>query len=308
MKVHLRPLARVVRTSGAGLIRGTSGVVTLGLPVAFALAVIVLRGTPAQAGATPAKTLVAAGALLQSAMAPKGSGFNFFAVQRTTEYARPNGPAINVVDPSDDRRVIGQTDQLFVNAMMSKGYVRPDGFFMEMRLGSPTSGQADFASAPPTFSVLARDGATWRNDGFGWYQATELPGMGIDFITLGKVPGAFGHVSGVTQSGTETVNGVATTTYSGTLTPADYPGAVAADGAKFTDPLIRFKVWISSDGRPVQLWIRARNTNQPVYDLISETTVTFDLSPAPSLPAAVPTMAPDSPPGSGWSGSAAPVL
>jgi hypothetical protein len=294
-------LSRVARASNAGLAAArrirtvAAGITGVLLPVIVAVILVAARGG-AIAAATPAKSLATAGSQLAAAIGPGGQGFNFFATQRTTEYQRAGGTAIAVVDPSDDRKVIGQTDHLFINAMMSKGFVRPDGFFMDMRLGSSTSGAADFASAPTTFSVLARDATTWRNDGQGWYQTAELPGMGIDLVTIRQLPSAFGHVVGLTASGTDNVNGVAASVYSGSLTPTDYPGAVAAGGASFTDSTIAFKVWIAGDGRPLQLWIRARNTNQPIYDLVSETTLSFDFTPAAALPSAAPTLAPESPP------------
>jgi hypothetical protein len=234
---------------------------------------------------------------LAGAISPGGEGFNFFAVQRTTQYARKGGPSIPVTDPSDDRKVIGQTDRLFINAMMSKGFVRPDGFFMEMHLGSETVGtSADFAAAPAIFSVLARDGATWRNDGAGWYATTGLPGMGFDLATARLLPRALARIGSLTRAGTDTVNGIATSVFMGTVALTDYPGAVASDGAAFTDPKIAVKVWVDAQNRPLQLWVRARNTNQTTYDLISETTITLDFGTTAALPQPDPTMAPEPPP------------
>ena len=247
-------------------------------------------------GAPAAVSLASASSLLAAAIAPGGPGFGFFAVQRTTEYARAGGPTIDVVDPADDRKVIGQTDHLFINAMMSQGVVLPDGFFMDMHLGSEkTLAPADFAAAPAIFSVLARDGATWRNDGAGWYATTELPGMGIDLATARLLPRALGRLGSLAPAGMDSVNGVPATAYTGTVAVADYPGAVAADGASFTDPAIAVTVWVDAKDRLLQLWIRARNRNQPTYDLMSETTITFDDAPAAALPLPAPTMAPEPP-------------
>jgi hypothetical protein len=248
----------------------------------------------AGANLTPAARLGSASTVLGTALAKGGAGVSFFALQRTVEYARTGGPLIPVVDPVDPRKIIGQTDHLFINAMMSKGEVTPDGFFMAMRLGSETtSSAADFDAAQPIFSVLSRDGVTWRNDGAGWYQSTDLPGMGIDLATIRLLPRALGRVGSLTSAGSESLQGGLASAFTGTVAVSDYPGAVAADGAAFTDPAIATKVWVDGNNRPVQLWIRARNTNQPDYDLISETTVTLDFSPVAALPSPDPTMGPE---------------
>ncbi len=275
-----------------------------GVAVAVLLAGAVLAARPAIAPAAalasppmaPAAALNASSSLLAGAVSPGGAGFGFFAVQRTTEYQRPGGPAIPVTDPATGRTAIGQTDRLFINAMMSRGFVTPDGFTMEMRAGTEAAASAaDFAKAPAVFAVLARDGGTWRDDGAGWYPTTALPGMGIDLATARLLPRALGRIGSLTSAGADTVNGAQAWAYTGTVAVADYPGAVAADGAAFTDPAVAVKVWVDAAGRPVQLWIRARNTNQTVYDLVSETTVTFDYSAAPPLPRPDPTAAPEPP-------------
>ena len=253
-------------------------------------------GEPGGAGPTGTARLGTASSALAAAIAPGGMGFGFFAVQRTTEYARKGGPSIPLVDPADGRTVTGQTDHLFINAMMSKGVVSPDGFFMEMHLGSDKAlASADFATAPAIFSVLARNGATWRNDGAGWYATTELPGMGSDLATARLLPRALGRLGSLTAAGADTVSGTAATVFTGSVALADYPGALASDGAAFTDPAIAVKVWVDAKDRPLQLWIRARNTNQPDYDLYSDTTVTLDVGPAAPLPQPNPTLAPEPP-------------
>lgn len=257
------------------------------------LASVAAAQQPAEAGAASAK-LSSASTLLAKAIGAGGTGVSFFAVQRTTEYQRPGGAPIAVVDPADDRKVVGQTDHLFVNAMMSRGVIRPDGFFMEMRLGSESSASpADFDAAPPVFSVLVRDGTAWRNDGAGWYRTTELPGMGIDFASALGLPRALGRLGSLASAGTATVNGASTAVWSATLAAADYPGAVAADGLPFTDPSVAVKVWTDGKDRPVQLWLRARNTAHPTWDLVAETTITLDLSASAALPSPDPVAAPE---------------
>jgi hypothetical protein len=245
----------------------------------------------------PAAAMSSSSSLLAGAISPGGAGFGFFAVQRTTEYQRPGGIPIPVVDPADGRTVTGQTGRLFINAMMSKGFVTPDDFSMEMRPGTEAAASAAaFAAAPSVFSVLARDGGTWRNDGAGWYATSGLPGMGIDLATARLLPRALGHIGSLSAAVADTVNGSPSWAYTGTVAVADYPGAVAADGAAFTDPAVAVKVWVDAKGRPLQLWVRARNTNQAAYDLVSETTVTLDYGAAPPLPRPDPTMAPEPPP------------
>jgi len=289
------PAGRAIGTLAPLLVLALlTGGVTLARSAPQRTVTVPLDTTTGGAGATGPVRLGSAASVIAAALGPGGSGLGFFAVQRTTEYARPGGITIAVPDPADDRKVIGQTDHLFINAMMSRGVVRADGFFMDMRLGSDTAASpADFAAAHSVFSVLARDGATWRNDGAGWYATAALPGMGIDLATVGLLPRALGHVGSLAAAGTTTLNGTVTSAFTGSVALADYPGAVAADGAAFTDPAIAVKVWVDAANRPVQLWIRARNTNQPDYDLISETTITFDFAPTAILPLPDPTMAPE---------------
>jgi hypothetical protein len=182
------------------------------------------------AGAAPGSALSASSASLQSAIST-GAGVGFFAVQRTTEYQRAGGSPIPVVDPSEPTTVVGQTDRLFVNAMMSKGFVTATGFFMDMRPGTETSSAADFDAAPPLFSVLADGTASWRDDGHGWYATDVLPGLGIDLATARLLPRALGRVGSLAAAGSETVNGTQAAVYTGTVTVADVPGVVASPSA-----------------------------------------------------------------------------
>ena len=289
------PIRSAVATLAVALVLiGAVAVTRAPVVIGSALAPVAPTAQGGGAGLTAAARLSSASSVIGSAISPGGAGFSFFALQRTTEYARTAGPMIAVVDPADPRKVIGHTDHLFINAMLSKGEVTPDGFFMAMHLGSQTSSSsADFDAAPAVFSVLSRDGVTWRNDGAGWYQSTDLPGMGIDLATIRLLPRALGRIGSPASAGSESLRGTLAAALTGSVAVADYPGAIAADGAAFTDPAVGVKVWIDGANRPVQLWIRARNTNQPDYDLYSETTVIFDYAPLAALPSPDPTVGPE---------------
>jgi hypothetical protein len=242
---------------------------------------------------TPVARLASAAQVMTSAMGAGGAGFNFFAIQRNTEYAKPLGPKIAVMDPADQRTVIGETDQLFVNAMMSRGFVTSDGYFMEMHLAKADSTATDFATAPKIFAVLQQAGKLWRDDGQGWYPTDESPGMGIDPTSLRLLPAGLTKVNALKTVGTTPLDGIPTTEFSATASIDDYPGAVAADGKTFTEATFPVLVWLDGQNRVVQLVITARNLNQTEYDLVSETTITFDYGPAAALPAPAPTMAPE---------------
>ncbi len=245
-------------------------------------------------GSLPAAgRLSAAGQVLTSAMNSGGAGFSFLAIQRTTEYAKAGGPQINVVDPTDGRTVLGTTGQLFVGAMMSQGFVTPGGYFMDMRVGSSKSTSASFATAPKAFSVLQSGGMTWRDDGNGWDVTNEPPGMGIDPTSLRLLPVALTKVSALQTVGSGLVGSIATTQFSATAAVADYPGAVAADGKDFTEAAFPVRVWLDGQNRIVQLVLTAKNLNQTNWDLVAETTITFDYGPPGALPLPAPTMAPE---------------
>lgn len=242
---------------------------------------------------TPAGRLSAAGQVLTGAMNSGGAGFSFFAIQRTTEYAKTGGQQINVVDPADGRTVLGTTSQLFVGAMMSQGFVSPAGYFMDMRVGDSKSTTASFATAPKAFAVIVRGAKTWRDDGAGWYTTSESPGMGIDPTSLRSLPGALTKVSALRTVGSSLLGSITTTQFSATAAIADYPGAVAADGKDFTEATFPVRAWLDGQNRVVQLVITAKNLNQTTWDLVSETTITFDYGPPGALPQPAPTMAPE---------------
>jgi hypothetical protein len=279
----------------------------LSLVVALAIvgAAVVARGAPSihaqsgeasNAGAeglTAVNRMAAAAAFLDAAIGPYGSGYHFSSIQRTTEYAKADGPAIAVVDPADPRSVVGTTTELFVNAMTTRGFVTGDGFFMEMHLGSNDSTMADLEAGPKTFSVIAKGSQLWRDDGQGWYQTDASPGMGIDPISARLLPAALANVKGLSLVGPELLDGRSATRLDATFASADYPGAIAADGKDFTEPSFPVRVWLDDQDRVVQLVLTARNLNQTLYDLVAETTITFDYGPPGEIPAPVPTMAPE---------------
>jgi hypothetical protein len=97
-----------------------------------------------------------------------GKGFTFTVVERSTLYAKPGGPQIEIPDPYDRYRTLGLADEYYLGGAIAEGSATPDGLWLQMRRGPGTpDGSPDFANAPITVSALTRDGSTWRNDGDG---------------------------------------------------------------------------------------------------------------------------------------------
>lgn len=280
---------------------------TIVLGAALALVLIGVARLPSSAPSTglglgvgaPAAAedrLAAAGDTLESLTTVGGSGYSFTALQRNRLHAKPAGPRISITDPKDQAKVLAVVDERLVNAMVSTGTVRPEGFYMEMRLG-PADGVEPDLSTKPVFTVLVdTDGTLWRDDGAGWYRTDIAPGMGFDPASAGLLPSLLRRLTAPTALGAKVVGGVSLAAYRGGGTVVDYPGVVAADGKDFTSPAFEVAVFLDDQGRLARLETVAQNRNQKIFDLLSETALTFGYDDVAAMPAPEPTMAPESPP------------
>jgi hypothetical protein len=317
--VLLRAVLGVIWRVPSGIDRGIPGGIMLPRARAFArvlsalLSLAVLVGAmtfvvvvrsgitavsePPGVGASGAAALLEAAAKdIESLTSAGGKGIAFDAIQRTTEYRKAGGSPIPVVDPADQTKVVGTTDELYINGMMTQGLLTKDGFWMEMRLPPPPGQAADFDAAPRIFGVIQKNGLLWRDDGAGWYQTTQSPGMGIDPVSARQLPRALRKLASVSSLGKQVIDGTTLVGFKGTASIDDYPGVVAADGHDFTDGTFDFEVWFDPSSKLGRIVIRARNLNQTAYDLVSETVITFQRGRGGSVPEPVPTMAPESPP------------
>ena len=235
-----------------------------------------------------------AAAALDSAMAKDGSGLTFEAVQRNTLHTKPGGPQIPIVDETNRTKVVALVDDAYVNAVVTRGAVTSDAFWMYMRRG-PAEGQAaDFDRSDPMYSVIERDGKLWRNDGDGWYpiQADESPGMGIDPASARNLPGLLRSLSKADSLQPTLFDGKLLLGIHGSATPDDYPGVVASDGKSFTDATVDITFWLDDSGRLSRLEAHGRNLNQETWDLVSDVVITFGYGATGDPPDPTPTMAP----------------
>ncbi len=258
--------------------------------------------------ASPAQLISAAAAALESATGPGGAGISFEVVQRQTIYARADGPLIEIPDPADPGKTLGTTDHYEIGTLVERGSATADSFSMEI-LAGPLPGRVvdyDADKAEIRRRALVRDGVAWRDDGTGWYVTDELPGIGLDPVTVESLPrllraatdatdraltpppdGLF-DLPGLKGPATEPVRALG-----GSARVADIPAVIAADGAAFSEITNPADYRFDDAGRLVGLTVVARNTNMTTYDLMIETVYAFSYPDRPpKLPDPVPTMAP----------------
>jgi hypothetical protein len=265
-----------IALAGAGLtLARSAGPSTVTVPVSA-----VSGGAP---GGSPAELKAAAATLVAAATAKGGTGYRFEIVQRSTLTAKPGGPGIEIPDPADRTKSLGLADSYYLVGLVETGYVTPDGFSMEMRAGPASSdARAELASGELLFRTLVRDGATYRDDGRGWYPTQDPPGIGLDPVTAGLLPDLLRNAAGAKDADLAAAEGelgkadaAATRAISAAGAVADIPGVVAVDGAAFTE--LREPIAFSFDaaGRLTGLVVTARNTNVAAHDLVVVTEITL---------------------------------
>lgn len=265
--------------------------------VAGVVGVILFRSSlgAVPAGATKpatAEQLMLAGAdALEVALRPGGMGIAFDVVQVGTLHAKPDGPQIVLYAPDDSTKIIGKTDKYQVGTVLSRGGVSPDAFWMDISI-SPTN-TPDFETADLFARVLDRGGKTWRDDGAGWYQVDDPPGVGMDPATARLLASMVRELGAAEKIDPARFDGRMLAGVRGTSGPNRWPGVVAADGAAFTEKSFMVDCWFDDAGRLVRLEASARNLNATAFDLIVTTTVTISYGRPADPPEPNPTMAPE---------------
>jgi hypothetical protein len=265
-----------------------------GLLVLIIAALVVGRGAfakdlPGGASAlSPSQLTAAAASALDAAYAKGGSGISFQIVQTSTIVARPGGPLVNVPDPVDREKSLGLAQSYSLSTYLESGVVTPEGFWSEIRRG-PESPDAkpDFETGPAEMAALVRDGKTFRNDGSGWYETADPPGLGLDPATASLLPTLLRKATQPKDVPTGEVKDAApgaqvTRALEAMAAVTDVPGIVAVDLAEFTEVTKPAKFAFDDTGRLVALSVTARNVNLEGFDLIVVTTITFSYPAAPA--------------------------
>ena len=278
--------AALAKLAGVGRVMGF--VAQTGVFVAVVLGVIFLRTNGALAQAEPASiTPEAASADLQAALESKG-GLSFTVVQHTTIRARPGGPLLSVADPSDPRKVIGDTDSLEQRSYIERGGISADGFWMEMRDGPVGDAAPDFANAAYQFGAIVTDGKTYRNEGEGWYVTDRPPGIGIDPATAALLPTLAASIKQPASLSDLAIDGATVRQLSSEASVADIPGIQAvdlADASEFVEPL---EYGFDDAGRLVRIHAVVRNTQVETFDLLVDVVIALGYGDAGPIPAPEP--------------------
>jgi hypothetical protein len=271
-------------------------VVILGLTFSLAFAFGYLRQIAAPtalaadpvapAAGDPRIALWAAADDLTAKLGPGGSGVTFSATQ--IQIMRPYlaGPALIVgPDRNHPDAIPTSVDQLVLGAVSGRGSATDGSFFAEWFNGTGDNGSPTF-QGDVAYAALARDGGLWRRDattnatGAGWLPASDIPGFGVDPLSLRELPELLRRLDGATDLGTDTTGHH----WSGHIDPIWYPGAVAVDGAAFTGAPITIELWLDAQNRLVSLFAAAQNINEPVYQLLCFDRVGLDYTTPVSIP------------------------
>ncbi len=253
--------------------------------------------------ATPAELTATAADALDAATAAGGSGYTFEIVQRA---------AIVFADGSEPHDL---------GTYLERGHAVPGGYVAEIRRGpEDPAAEVDFEAGTVELRALVREGLTWRDDGAGWYETSEPPGLGLDPVTAallptllrestelsdvtepsdGQAPAASTDPGAVEPTGTGDPTpvppaGGAARTLEATAEVTDVPGIIAVDLADSTELLEPVTFAFDDAGRLVGLTVVARNTRLETDELRVTTTMTFGYPLlAPGLPDPTEALAPD---------------
>lgn len=234
----------------------------------------------------PTELMVAAAAALEDATRPGGPGYRFEIVQTSTMVAKPDGPKIPIPN-AIGRGTKELADRYYLHTLLERGVVRPDGFFSEMLAGPQEEGaKPDWEGALVMYQALVRDGARWRNDGNGWYEAATLPGIGLDPETALLLPTLMRNAEDPADAkpGDPKIDPEAARNLDARAVKTDIPGLVAADGLAFTELRGKFGYGFDDTGRLVSINTTALNTNMTDFDLVIETTIAIAYDNVGPLP------------------------
>ena len=252
---------------------------------------LVLRSTSGAGGlpapAPAAISAAGAAASLTAALADP-AGLSFTVVQHTTVHAKPGGPLLDVADPADPRKVIGQTDQLEQGSYIERGGVSADGFWMDLRDGPVGDAAPDFVDANYRFGAIVKAGKTYRNDGAGWYPTNQPPGIGIDPATAALLPRLAGSIKDPTDLAAIAVDGKTVRQLAAPASIADVPGLMAVDLTAASELSGPIEYGFDDAGRLVRLHAVVRNTTVEDWDFLVDVVITFGYGDAGSIPDPAP--------------------
>jgi len=278
-----------------------SGHEFIGALTAAALVAVlaVARPVSPQIAAAAQPALAPATQLSQSATAMTDAiakGFDFTVVSRSTLYAKSGGPRIQVPDPSDPYKVAGVADSYYLGASAARGTVSGVDYAIQMYGGATDPSSAvDINGLEPTLAGLVSGGKSWRNDGRGWYQTDQIPGIGLDPRTVALLPNLLRHASGATAMAPTALAGAQLPTVAAAAAVADAPGPMAPDASSFTAFVQPLAFAFDAQGRVAQLTVTMRNTRVTDFDLLVVTTITFDYGHVSAIPSPAPTLPPSTP-------------
>ncbi len=305
MARHVRRVAGVASRMALRIVRIAHGAITLVLPVVLVAGLALVRAGGISAGSASGPALNAGAqqsGLSARAQLDRGatqmtaslsSGFDFTVVARSTLYAKPDGPKIEVPDPADPYTVAGVADSYDLGATAAIGTVKGEDFFLQLYDGPTDPGKpVDLATLAPSLAALVRDGHTWRNDGDGWYVTDQPPGIGLDPRTAALLPAMLRNTTAAKDAPATLLAGQQLPTVAAAAAVADAPGLMAIDAAPFTVFAQPLSFAFDASGRLAQLTATMRNTRMADFDLIVVTTITFDYDHLSAFPDASPTAPP----------------
>lgn len=154
---------------------------------------------------------------------------------------------------------------------------------------------ADAKGGEVHYRALVREGVTYRDDGDGWYETEDPPGIGLDPRTAALLPRLLRNVVSPTELeaasvDTELVGRAAgTRALAATVVVADIPGIIAVDGEAFTEITEPVALTFDAAGRLSGIVVTARNTNMDTFDLVLVTEIAFFYDEVPvRMPDPVP--------------------
>ncbi len=255
--------------------------------------------------ASPAELTSAAATELETALSAGGAGISFEIVQRQTIVTRPGGPQVDVPDPVDPTRSLGLADSYEIGVLVSRGIATSAGFWSELRHGPrPDDPEPyDYDQALISRQALVLDGTSWRDDGYGWHETSQVPGIGLDPVSVGLLARLLRDATDARDATTEASDLAArpeladlalaasdpARTLEADTTVADAPGIIAVDLAAATELRGPARLAFDASGRLIGLTIVARNTNLQTFDLVIETVITLAYpADPPPLPEPLP--------------------
>jgi hypothetical protein len=245
--------------------------------------------------ATPAELTTAAADVLDQAGAVGGAGYTFSVVQSAAMVAREGSEGIEVGDPADPTKVL-LVERHDLATYLERGVVSDAGFASEIRRSADDLTKGDgWDGAPMELAALVVDGVMYRNDGAGWYETSQPPGIGLDPASARLLPDMLRNVEGtadapVSEGATDALTErladlQPARTLAGTARVDDLPGIIAVDLAEATELIEPVSLAFDADGRLIGLKAVARNIHVETHDLVITTVITFEYPErAPALP------------------------